>query len=501
MILMALRKENTWNVVVCFLIPISLMPLLAVETLPLTDYPNHLGRLEIYFQLQRDSVLSQFYEWHWHILPNLALDLLVLPFSSLGEVERTANFIIFLSILLLCCGLVLLDRQLNGRNWGLSLFSGVFLYNGAFQYGFVNYVIGLSVAIPSVALWIAIRHRAYLLRIPIFVLIGVVIFFLHLYAFAIFGLCIGGYELARLMERWRERKRLSLNWLIDIGVVGSIGIIPAILMMTTARTSSDASRIYWGSLWHKIEAMASPVLFSIPVIEIPLLLIVIGALGWGLISGIIGINRRFLIVLGAIGLLFLAMPRILFGSSFADWRLPSAASFLVLASLYWKGGTSQTARRVISGTLSICVIVRVVSILAIWIPAQAVLREYDAALIDIPKGSRLLIIEGTTGSASRDRRPPLTHVAVHAAARREVAVGSLFATTHDGKGAPSVPVWFTRTHSDLYQWRALPSDIENIGKFNYMIAIREPKLSVPAGYALKQVGGGQSFKLYKIERS
>jgi hypothetical protein len=445
------------------LLSLTLLPVIVASKLPLIDYPNHLGRLQIYQSLKSGSVLTQFYEWHWSVIPNLALDLLILPFATINTVEQAANAIVIAALAVLYIGTMLLDRALNGKQWGMSLFAGLFIYNGAFQYGFVNYIIGLSAAIPAFALWISLRERSTSARLPIFLPVGFCIFILHLYAFGIFAICLIGYEVARILERMQEQWRKQEQWrwnaaslkplLIASVIVGA----PLVLMAFTSRTSQDVANLKWSTVWWKIEALASTMLFANPRIEIPLAILVIATIGWGLIARVITVNRNLYLVLAGVALLFLAMPRVLFGSNYADWRLPTAGSFLFIASLRWSQKATPLHRRILTTILAVCVAVRVAAILQTWLPAQNILHEYENAFQMIPPGSRLLVIEGTTGSTSADRIPPLSHLPVFVAAKHEIFVGLLFSTTYDGMGAPSVPVWISPAYARLYQCCTYPS--------------------------------------------
>ena len=55
------------------------LPVLLCETLPLIDYPNHLARMHILSALSRSAQLQNYYAIMWQPLPNLAMDLTVVP--------------------------------------------------------------------------------------------------------------------------------------------------------------------------------------------------------------------------------------------------------------------------------------------------------------------------------------------------------------------------------------------------------------------------------------
>ena len=53
------------------------VPLLSVQTPALGDYLNHLARVHIISAIDQDPHLAQFFTITWHLIPNLAMDLLV----------------------------------------------------------------------------------------------------------------------------------------------------------------------------------------------------------------------------------------------------------------------------------------------------------------------------------------------------------------------------------------------------------------------------------------
>src|SRR5271170_4992825 len=50
------------------------LPLLVVDVPPLTDYANHMARVDILAHLGDDPFLSQVYKTKWEIIPDLAID-------------------------------------------------------------------------------------------------------------------------------------------------------------------------------------------------------------------------------------------------------------------------------------------------------------------------------------------------------------------------------------------------------------------------------------------
>ena len=46
---------------------------------PLSDYVNHLARMQVIAQLSKNPQIATFYELDWQVIPNLTMDIVVPP--------------------------------------------------------------------------------------------------------------------------------------------------------------------------------------------------------------------------------------------------------------------------------------------------------------------------------------------------------------------------------------------------------------------------------------
>ena len=76
------------------LLGIALIPFTLVRIPPLVDYPNHMARMQILADAGHSEYLKQYYEIHWDILPNLAMDVLVPPLSKLVGIQAAGKLFI-----------------------------------------------------------------------------------------------------------------------------------------------------------------------------------------------------------------------------------------------------------------------------------------------------------------------------------------------------------------------------------------------------------------------
>jgi hypothetical protein len=481
----------------------SIIPIIWFTYLPLHDYPNHLATIQIRTTLSSNPYLKQFYKVHWLFTPYLGLDLLITPLMYFVSVEMAGRIVIVLTFVMICVGTILLNRELNPNNWGgLSLFAGIFLYNGAFNWGFINYIIGIAFAIWAFWIWVRYRTKAKGISIISFTVLGGIVWLMHLYAFAIYGVCVAGYECSVFLEKLKIERQLRMSLLrIPFNAVVSL-LVPLLATVGFSPVSSNHGQTVWGRTWGpptfwnsivkwKGEGLISPIYFHY-FFEKPLLLLILAILVWALSTRTIIVNWRMVIPLAAFGVIFMILPFELWGAAFADYRLPSGVAFFGWASLGW-GETSVARIAAVRLLLSVCLIVRVGSVLSAWQPRQAIIGEYETALQSAPPGSRLLVIVGDSGY-------DLEHVPVLAAAKRGIFVPYTF--TDNGVLTRGIQLLkLTPDYADYWRDISDSSSIRDIKRFDYLLEIAKPQVKIPIGISLNEVGSGQSFTLYRIDQN
>jgi hypothetical protein len=479
---------------------LSIIPIIWFTYLPLHDYPNHLATLQIRKTLSSNPDLKRFYEARWLFTPYLGLDLLTTPLTYFVSVETAGRVVIIFTLIMICVGTIALNRQLNPNNWGgIALFSGIFLYNGAFNFGFINYIIGVAFAIWAFWIWVRYRMKAKGISTILFAIPGGIVCLMHLYAFAMYGVCVAGYECSMFWEKFKTKRQLRMSLLRTPFSAAVSLLVPLLATIGLSPVSNNHGQTVWGrtwgppAFWHSIvmwkgEGLVSPIYFHY-LFEKPLLLVMLTIIGWALATRTIIVNSRMLIPLALFGGIFMIMPFELWGAAFADYRLPSGVAFFGWASLGW-GETSAARIAAVRLLLSVCLVVRVGSVFSAWQPRQAIIAEYETALQSVPPGSRLLVIVGDGGY-------DLEHVPVLAAAKRGVFVPYTF--TDDGVLTRGIQLLkFTPDYADYWEDFPNRSSIKDIKRFDYLLEIAKPDVEMPVGVSLNEVGSGESFVLYRI---
>ena len=470
--------------VIIVIILFAITPVIWFNYLPLIDYPDHLATMQIRNTIHSNINLARFYEFRWILTPYLGLDLLATPFLPLFSVETVGKIVIALTFVLICVATILLDRQLNQNNWGLSVFAGIFLYNGAFNWGWMNYIIGIGFAIVAFWIWVRYREKSVGISIVLFTFLGGIVCLMHFFAFVVYGVCVAGYECSIFLENLRVELRLRMS-LFRIPFRAAVSLIVPLLAILS-RTPSNHGQTVWGRSWGpqtfwvsfvewKGEALVSPLYFH-HFSEKLLLVAMVAILVWALATRTLVVNLRMLIPLAAFGVICVVMPTELLGWFGPDYRLPSGVAFFALASFGW-GEASPARINVVCLLLGFCLILRVASVFSNWQRAQPIIAEYDTALQLVPPGSRLEFIVGDGGWSN----PPLVHVPVLPAVKRGVYVPNI-------------------NYGELGLVKKRDPVPSSIKDFDYLLEIRDPYFEIPAGISLKEVGRGQTFTLYRIDQ-
>src|SRR5262249_33053354 len=90
---------------------------------PLSDYVNHLARMQVIAELSRDHPIAKFYELHWQVIPNLAMDIVVPPLARIMNVYLAGQVFLVLMFVVIISGILVLNRALVGRFSVLPLFA------------------------------------------------------------------------------------------------------------------------------------------------------------------------------------------------------------------------------------------------------------------------------------------------------------------------------------------------------------------------------------------
>src|SRR5580692_9949791 len=164
------------------LLAITSIPIVLHPWPPMSDYINHLARMQVIATINSDPDLARFYEIDWQVIPNLMMDLIVPSLVRVVNVYLAGQIYTISSFALILSGTLALHRQLFGRWSALPLIGFPLLYNNVFLVGTMNYVFGIGLALWALTSWIALRERNPVLRLAVSTLFILGLFFCHLFS-------------------------------------------------------------------------------------------------------------------------------------------------------------------------------------------------------------------------------------------------------------------------------------------------------------------------------
>ncbi|HEY7809470.1 MAG TPA: hypothetical protein VIA98_03710 [Allosphingosinicella sp.] len=485
------------------------LPLLWPNIPPLVDLPGHMGRYHVQMRMDEVPVLREFYDFQWALIGNLGVDLLVVPLSALIGLEPAVKLITILIPLFTASGFLWVAREVHGRIPPTAYFALPIVYCYPLNFGFVNFAFSMGLAFLAFALWLRLARLGHLkLRAGLFVPISILVWICHAFGWGTLGVMAFSAELVRQVDL----KRGFFKGAFKTGL-HCLALVPPVLLMLLWRSGEHVGgetgswfrwklkldwvlmilrdRWYW---WDE----ASLALLGL-LLLMPLLL-------WRRLE----YSRNLAASAIFLAIVFVCLPRIVFGSNYADMRLaPFVLAVAVLAIRYrpaWTGraggafaviGLSFFAARIAGNTLSF------------WQYDRAYDHEL-AAVAHIPREARLVSFVGVPcrrqWSMSR-----LEHLPALALVRRDAFSNDQWSMS----GAqlltaryPSPDHWFSRDPSQQVlarhcrgeRWLTLDESLAMFprDKFDHVWLINPPPYDPALTSGLQEVWRSGRSVLYRV---
>ena len=379
-------RPRQWAIAALYatLVAVALYPVLTTALPPLVDYPNHLARAHILAELDANAVLAARYAANWSVIPNLAMDVVLLFLMQFMSVADAGRLFVAMSLVLPVAGVAALRRVLYGHVGLLPAVSVLFLYNHVFAWGFLSYLFAAGLYLLAFAGWLATARWPAMARVCVFSLVSIALFFAHIFALGLFGLSVMSHEL------WRCacRRPLALKSVAArLTVAGAPFVLPAAFWLLSAVGQGGGLTDY-GSWQHKVRVLLSPVLFHGQALDFQIFVFALLVLVVGILARKIGIAPQMRLPLLVLGVAAIIMPNWLLGGWGVDFRLPPVLVFLALAAMEFK-----ISRRVAGGCAIVALyllVSRVATVQDAWHDFDRQMAELRTAFSVIERGSRVI---------------------------------------------------------------------------------------------------------------
>lgn len=398
------------------LLLMTAVPLFSVDVPPLADYINHLARMNIIAIIDHDPVLARLYEIDWAIIPNLVMDLIVPPLVQTFGIYLSGQLFILLTVLLLVSGPMVIHRALYGRVSAWPLVAFPFVYNGIFLFGFLYYLFGVGLAMWGIGAWIALRERPAWQRGLVSLVFVLATFFAHLFSLGVYGLGLMAFEGWRMANGRRHLLRDGAAL-----VLPSLPVLPLMLASPTLGLSHE-------NIWEtegKLDGLHYIIRTYSDLTDLSLAAIAVAGVVWTHRRGLLRLHGAGWVLLTLGGIVFMVMPRMLFGSWMADQRLPVALLF-VLIGFARMTLTPPLVRRSFYALVMGLTLLRCVTVDMHWHELDEVTTQMRRSARLIEPGSAVLVAHADHPTGSSAVTDALSHAPCIAVIERSALVSTAF---------------------------------------------------------------------------
>ncbi|MFM7350366.1 MAG: hypothetical protein ACKO01_12930 [Erythrobacter sp.] len=406
---------DTWPAFALFCLA-SLAPLLVVGFPPLVDLYGHLGRYAMQTDLSNRPELQPYYSYDWRLIGNLGADLAVEALYRFVGLEPAIRLIVIATQALAAASILLASRELHGRVTPFAVAALPLIYGLPFNYGFLNFSLGMALALLAFTAWLRLRRAKSRLAPPLWLAVaGVGTWVCHTYGWAFLGLLCGSTCLAEAIAERRRPVPAMLGILAQCAPL-LLPLVPMALWRSAAGGLDLAS----SGFMYKLFGLVSVLRAKWAIIDMPSLFLLVAIVYWAIRSKAVRIDLR----LGIAGLLcfafFLILPKTVFGSAGADVRLMPYAFICALLAIPQTGLDARTVRTVTLIALAFFG-VRTATTAAAYMQYEARTQAYLPAIESLPSGARVAFFSVAPCAPTWDL-PVLDHSSGFALARASVFV-------------------------------------------------------------------------------
>jgi hypothetical protein len=347
MIEVAAKVRPWWESRLCLglVVLATMLPLLHPPVPPLVDLLGHMGRYRVELDLDHSPFLQLYYTYHWAAIGNLGVDLLIIPLGKLFGLEWAVKLIVLLMPPITAAGFLWVAREVHGRVPPTAFFALPFIYGFPFLFGFVNFTLSVALAFVAFGLWLRLgRLERTALRGWLFVPISLVVFFCHTYGWGLLGLMCFSADAVRLHDRGRSWWRAGF----EAALHASVMALPLLIMFIwrgETHGGSTSDWFNWRVKWHWIYMALRDrwKWFDIGALIVPALVFL-----YALVSRKLTLSRNLAFSAIVLAISFVLLPRIIFGSAYADMRLVPYLIAVALLAIRFRGAPDRRTAQVLA---------------------------------------------------------------------------------------------------------------------------------------------------------
>lgn len=335
MLVQTFKKDPLFAGLFALLLLCAWLPLTQASILPFIDLQNNAGAASLLFDTASGGPMSKYYSVNWAPVPYWTGYIIMSAVSTVANTIVAVKFICGLLSLLLPLSVVRLLVAL-GRSPRQGLLAFLFVWDRNFYAGWVTFLLGMAIAIYTVALLLEVD--SWRKALPVTVLSAIVAL-THVQALAF--LAVAGPTL--VLTRQPTLRRLLLGGLaLSGGLVGGLPWVLNSLFLRPAGGSRPPFSFVLHSPKQKMEALYDHVLgnfggsFDTPIVAIAFLMLFLCPL-------LLTTTRRTmpqapmrppLIILTVFTVFYLVLPFTISGPVFHSYNYVRYATYIFLGMLF-----------------------------------------------------------------------------------------------------------------------------------------------------------------------
>jgi len=373
----------------------TMIPLLYPPVPPLVDLFGHMGRYRVELDLSHSPWLKQYYDYHWAAIGNLGVDLLVIPLGQLLGLEPAVKLIVIAIPPLTAAGFLWVAREVHGRIPPTAFVALPFIYGYPFLFGFVNFALSVALAFLAFGLWLRLgRLGRTVLRGWLFVPISLIVFFAHTYGWGLLGLMCFSADAVRIHDRGRTWWRAG----IEAALHTSVMAVPAVIMLIWRTETHGGQTIDWFDWKIKWHWIYSALRDQWKWFDIGSLIAAGLVFLYALVSRKLTLSRNLAFSAIVLAISFAIIPRIVFGSAYADMRLVPYLIAVAILAIRFRGAPDRRTAQVLAVIGLLFFATRTAANTISLGMAGADQRAKLHAIDVMPRGARVITLTGMSCS-------------------------------------------------------------------------------------------------------
>lgn len=447
------------RLVIGLFLVLLIWPLVLFRDPAMQDYSNHLARA---FIITHPDLFRQGYAVNWAPIPDLGWDLWAAFWSKWLPLHAAATLFFVFYFVLALSGLFALNRAFNellrpthaperatgtspfwrfapkGRQVptkphdpssvrepvmgnGLSLtplLAAPFLLNGGYTKGFFNFDLGLALMLWALAAWLWLGPERWRLRLLAGTAFSTLLYFVHFYTFAVYGLFLLGLELP---PRLRQGPR-GILYLARDGLQAA----PALACLIFCGDHLKPPPTAYIQPWHRLIDLGLLIDTNHVWLNIVLVVAMLSAIGFALARKWLRLPASLILPLILAALVFVAIPDSIFGTAYVAWRTLLAAALVGIAALRPAPGSRAVTPLLVLALTAVLLNSALFAVNAARTAHEK--RAFLTAIAPMPYGARLFWAHaGGTQHGLIANCAGAYHIGSEAVIARHAVVQSMFA--------------------------------------------------------------------------